>query len=569
MKKRRLLISSSVIFCFILIGLGFVNVEPQFFSILRRQQELKIGVLGAFYGMLLMMSLYNFLLGLSLKDRNYFYFVSFILNYMLLTLRWGQAGYLYFALGSGISLLFFSCKFLQLNMENKHCDQAFKVLLAIYGSSFIALFFIGNRLAHYLVLLLSLSVFTFVFKGIIAKNIKTKMDIIFLFAWELFFAGNVLKALGVMGFINQGLYVVYTPKLSILFVVVLFSLALSEKIKESEYQRLAAIEKHELLSGLHDINKKIIETRDMNRVATYVIEHFVQMIKAQRGKVLLVDPEKTDEVQVYTDKGFKGIVEMNQEEALFLQQHMTTIGIKYLAHNDLAFIKAIDQASEWMMIPLIHFDIAIGAIVIHVNEGYRLEPYVHDMLVDYANQVTVNIGNIKLFQEISTTARTDELTRIHNRRHIFELASYFYKGPYIYMPFSILMIDIDHFKKVNDTYGHVIGDKVLMLIAKRLKVSLQGFGELGRYGGEEFMVILPNLEAKKVREICQRLREDIEKEVFDLSDEITITLTISIGIAHRAHQIESTYMLCDRADQALYQAKSKGRNRVEEYVEFC
>ena len=130
--------------------------------------------------------------------------------------------------------------------------------------------------------------------------------------------------------------------------------------------------------------------------------------------------------------------------------------------------------------------------------------------------------------------------------------------------FSILIADIDHFKQVNDNYGHLIGDKVLRFVASTFKRSLKGKDIVARYGGEEFAVILPNTEITGAYSVAEQIRRSVSAgQIKEMSSEKKLDqITISIGIA----QFESSDLhndLLQRADQALYKAKEKGRNRVE------
>ena len=167
----------------------------------------------------------------------------------------------------------------------------------------------------------------------------------------------------------------------------------------------------------------------------------------------------------------------------------------------------------------------------------------------------------KLMEEnksLAIEASTDPLTGIANRRFLFEELEQLV-NPHIRIqrPLSIILFDIDNFKQFNDDYGHLAGDKVLKSVANELNQSIRGFDTLGRYGGEEFLIILPNTNLDKALRAAERARQSIEALVIDGLPKVTI----SGGVAQREEN-ESIETLIDRADQKLYQAKNQGRNQI-------
>ncbi len=167
----------------------------------------------------------------------------------------------------------------------------------------------------------------------------------------------------------------------------------------------------------------------------------------------------------------------------------------------------------------------------------------------------------KLMEEnksLAIEASTDPLTGIANRRFLFEELEQLV-NPHIRIqrPLSIILFDIDNFKQFNDDYGHLAGDEVLRQVAKVLDQSIRGFDTVGRYGGEEFLIILPNTDYAKALRAAERARQSIEALVIDGLPRVTI----SGGVAQREEN-ESIETMIDRADQSLYQAKNSGRNQV-------
>jgi len=160
-------------------------------------------------------------------------------------------------------------------------------------------------------------------------------------------------------------------------------------------------------------------------------------------------------------------------------------------------------------------------------------------------------------------ATTDALTNLLNRRHFFELADKELSRAKRYqLSFSLLLIDIDNFKTVNDKHGHLLGDHILQLVARCIKQNSREVDIQGRYGGDEFVVLLPETDQSYAKSITKRLFQIIPAELEKL-EEINFPVTLSIGIANFSGESDITIdTLFDRADQALYQAKDSGRNQV-------
>jgi diguanylate cyclase (GGDEF)-like protein len=163
---------------------------------------------------------------------------------------------------------------------------------------------------------------------------------------------------------------------------------------------------------------------------------------------------------------------------------------------------------------------------------------------------------------IAQIAHTDELTQLLNRRSILErLGQELQRVRRYGADLSVLMIDVDHFKQINDRYGHPFGDHVLQIVAGLLKRALRSTDYLGRYGGEEFLAVLPMTAAAAALELAERLRLQIERHPLIAAETIAFQVTISLGAASFSQQSNTSELLVICADQALYRAKQSGRNR--------
>ena len=203
----------------------------------------------------------------------------------------------------------------------------------------------------------------------------------------------------------------------------------------------------------------------------------------------------------------------------------------------------------------------------------------HDTLADSTIYISLRIGLFmlalsplilciisqnrnKLFKRVLYLANHDSLTRTMNRHFFFQ------KGEYLLqyanrMEFSVIMLDIDHFKRLNDDFGHHVGDKVLQHFAEIIRCNLRAEDLFARIGGEEFVLLLWNTEPFEAQDIAERIRKRVEKTPMHQSDGSDLYITVSVGITHQNEpQSQDLQHLINIADQALYQAKHRGRNQV-------
>ena len=178
-------------------------------------------------------------------------------------------------------------------------------------------------------------------------------------------------------------------------------------------------------------------------------------------------------------------------------------------------------------------------------------------------QMAATLKHFQRFSSIKNIAIYDTLTGLHNRRYFEErLGVDTQKSFYSGSPLSLVMVDIDHFKKVNDTFGHTEGDQVLCKISSLLKNSVRKKDTVARYGGEEFILILPEASLESSFVITERIRRLVENTSFEVG-RAQVKITISMGISNfPSHRAKSKEELVKMADQALYDAKREGRNKV-------
>jgi diguanylate cyclase (GGDEF)-like protein/PAS domain S-box-containing protein len=220
-----------------------------------------------------------------------------------------------------------------------------------------------------------------------------------------------------------------------------------------------------------------------------------------------------------------------------------------------------------LAVPLRTGERVIGMIA---AQSYQPDAYTTEdqhLLEMLAAHAAIAIENSRLIEEMERLAKTDPLTGLYNRRGLFDLGQHeVERFRRFNRPFSVIMIDLDHFKRVNDAYGHAIGDQVLIGLTKTLNEKIRDIDTIGRYGGEEIVVLLPETGLAAGMRAAERLRRYVENLPIS-TDRGELHITISMGVAEFKENTPDLETLLDQADTAMYQAKQAGRNQVRGYEE--
>lgn len=219
-----------------------------------------------------------------------------------------------------------------------------------------------------------------------------------------------------------------------------------------------------------------------------------------------------------------------------------------------------------LSMPIIWQESICGVLeVFRLSKSSKFSDVERQLLALFSNHVAGRLENARLLEEVKELARLDPLTNLLNRRGFYDLAARELDIARRYKhSIALLFLDIDHFKNVNDQYGHSVGDEVLVELASRCKAILRSSDLFCRYGGEEFLILLMENDINHAQEVAQRLNSVVKTHPFQTSAG-EVSITISIGMAEFRGQTQSLELFIDQADTALYQAKTAGRDRVVMY----
>jgi diguanylate cyclase (GGDEF)-like protein len=254
-------------------------------------------------------------------------------------------------------------------------------------------------------------------------------------------------------------------------------------------------------------------------------------------------------------------------------QTMVVIGDSTAQERETAAAQALDSARStgeaahgYECFPMIVADVTIGVLAVSVEPTFT--PHQRSIVVTAAALLAVSLKNAELFREVRETSVRDSLTGCFTRAHAMDmLDAELRRARRSETPLSLVMFDLDRFKSINDSYGHLCGDAVLTAVGTRLKSVLRGGDMKCRYGGEEFLILLPDTPLVGAKRVAEAIRRDLEEHPVRWRDEM-VTVTASFGVSEvRPGEVDALTTVA-RADEALYLAKQGGRNCVRTPDDF-
>jgi diguanylate cyclase (GGDEF)-like protein len=328
------------------------------------------------------------------------------------------------------------------------------------------------------------------------------------------------------------------------------------------------------LSTLYMIGQSVNSTIDQDELFQNICHHLPCQIGIQEFAILLLDPEQ-QRLNVNAAWGFPHLeriramsFEVGEGVTGLVAQSGRMIYISNV-REDLRYMHYRGEhrrTGSFLSVPLNYKGELIGVMNCGRTKIDGFSKNEIKLLQLVANQIALSIANARLYAKTRELSVRDELTGLYNRRHFLHVLQLEWKrASRFHHPLSLLMLDVDHFKKYNDTYGHKEGDRVLKQMGHLLMKTLREVDTLARFGGEEFVVVLPDTDRNGALAVGEKLRRIVESEKFTLTDQNPIPVTMSVGVANYPDDVIMLEDLIDHADMALYDAKDQGRNRVVAY----
>ncbi len=326
------------------------------------------------------------------------------------------------------------------------------------------------------------------------------------------------------------------------------------------------------LSIFHDVAKALTSSLNLDSVLQTIMEKMAAYFRPDTWSLLMVDEDKEElyfaiavgdaadnlkAVRLKLGEGIAGWVAKHGEPLLVPD-----------VYNDPRFAKRIDEMTKWqthsiICIPLASRHRVLGVIqLINVDmKGFgENELLLLQALADYA---AIAIDNARAVEKIQELTITDDCTGLYNARHLYKtLEAEVYRSARFSYEFSVLFLDLDHFKNVNDTHGHLVGSRLLAEIGYMIKSHLRLIDYAFRYGGDEFVVLLPQTGKDSAMVVARRLRDVFRGSKFLKDQGLNINVRVSMGVATYPEDAKSAHEIIRQADEMMYSVKNSTRDNV-------
>ncbi len=324
--------------------------------------------------------------------------------------------------------------------------------------------------------------------------------------------------------------------------------------------------------NLRNATATLTSTLDLQEVFERILKAAVEAIPtAQNGLLFQLDHKKKDfyvraqygfnnpeiyKIRLNNHEGMAGLIASEKKARLF----NNVTAEKFYDKQSLKH--SIISHKSWIVAPLVLEDKIIGVIELCAPNSHEFDEHDLNILVSFADTVAAAIKNAQLHAEVQQVALTDLLTGLYNRRAFEEIGQReIHRSIRTSAPLSLLLIDLDYLKQVNDEFGHSTGDRLICMTADCCRSVFRQIDLITRYGGDEFAILLPDTPLDHAREAAERFRRTLRIDPLKIKDR-EIHLSASIGVACFSRDIQTIQQLFELADKALYQAKNSGRDTI-------
>ncbi|MCB9655439.1 MAG: diguanylate cyclase [Deltaproteobacteria bacterium] len=339
----------------------------------------------------------------------------------------------------------------------------------------------------------------------------------------------------------------------------------------------------QLSERLSSVVSSLGSTLELKTVLENILDHLTHLVPFRRAAVLLTEANSGDAdpdayaLRIAAHRGFRdGDIDVDRlirpaEDGG--SRDLLDADVFVVLHDHFPYPHRSDPRPGAVLlgVPLVVREQTLGLLTVEIegeDGAAELGEHKTQVATMFAGHAAIAVENARLFEEVRRQAISDSLTGLFTRRHFFSLMRHEISlARRNARPFGLVMLDVDHFKRINDTYGHAVGDQVLKEVARRLQARLRESDVLGRYGGEEFALMLIDTGLAQAVAVAETLRSLIADAPFE-TDAGAVPVTISLGVASSEldsiddAQAQPGQALLVLADQALYRAKTSGRNRV-------
>ncbi len=320
------------------------------------------------------------------------------------------------------------------------------------------------------------------------------------------------------------------------------------------------------LSIFHDVAKALTSSLDLDSILQTIMEKMAEYFRPDTWSLLMVDDNQEElyfAIAVGTASEALKNVRLRVGEGI--AGHVAKYGEKLIVPDvraDQRFAKRIDQMTQWetqsiICVPLKSKLRVLGVIqLVNVDMHHfgDQESFFLQSLCDYAAIAIENARSVEKIQELTIT---DDCTGLYNARHLYKtLEQEVYRSSRFGYEFSVLVIDLDHFKQVNDTHGHLIGSKHLV------KAQLRLIDFAFRYGGDEFVVLLPQTGKDSALVVARRLRDSLRSSAFCKDESLNLNVRASIGLATYPHDAKTPHDIIRQADEMMYMVKNSTLDNI-------